>query len=319
MGPCGVSGIGCWQLKSCRSSMPWIVAWDSLGTKKFFSAFPTNCFELRTPTCLQAYYWNIGSVFGWVKVLVHDNFLNMQHNSHLSRRGRTQSRVRGSWTWGNISYLQVCPRPGPKANRGVGLSWRGPGCPISGDISQWTDRHLITFGCSRAPFASLDFSLVMFTSFIPWLVTQVHTDSAGKGPLCSSYSEAFVSSMSRTSPVWGMRVEKSWVLATVFSAFSSLGDEAHHEGWKELSHCFLSIFYNPRENNDQGYTKTIIPAHVPGQHILSWQQSRPQPFIDTYYGIGHRLEMKFSLCTIFAQCSQSSSSTSETWELRTWN
>ena len=109
----------------------------------------------------------------------------------------------------NISYLQVCPRPGPKANRGVGLSWRGPGCPISGDISQWTDRHLITFGCSRAPFASLDFSLVMFTSFIPWLVTQVHTDSAGKGPLCSSYSEAFVSSMSRTSPVWGMRVEKS--------------------------------------------------------------------------------------------------------------
>ena len=181
----------------------------------------------------------------------------------------------------------------------------------SGQTGIWS--HLAVHG-----LRSLDFSFVMFISSSAsspcWWRKSTRTVQERLFQLLGS----FVSSMSRTSPVWGMRVEKPWLLATVFSVFSCLGDETHHESWITLSHCFSSIFYNPWENNGQGYTITIITAHVPGQHILSWQQSRPQPFINTYYSMGHRLVLKFSLCTIFAQCSSSSSSTSGTWELRTW-
>ena len=41
-------------------------------------------------------------------------------------------------------------------------------------------------------------------------------------------------------------------------------------------------------------------------------------FINTCYHIRHRLELIFSLCTIFAQCSKSSLSTLAKWDLRTW-
>ena len=41
--------------------------------------------------------------------------------------------------------------------------------------------------------------------------------------------------------------------------------------------------------------------------------------IDTSYCILHRLELKYLLCTIFAQCSSSSSLTLKKWELITWN
>ena len=130
----------------------------------------------------------------------------------------------------------------------------------------------------------------LFTGSVPWIfllwcssALQLHPLAGDASPhgQCRKRSTlfqllgSFVSSMSRTSPVWGMRVEKPWLLATVFSVFSCLGDETHHESWITLSHCFSSIFYNPWENNGQGYTITIITAHVPGQHILSWQQSRP--------------------------------------------
>ena len=57
-------------------------------------------------------------------------------------------------------------------------------------------------------------------------------------------------------------------------------------------------------------------CHVPGKvHQNFWLQ----PFINTYYWIGLRLDLKYFFHSFFAKCSLSSSLTSEKWELWPWN
>ena len=86
-------------------------------------------------------------------------------------------------------------------------------------------RYSITSGCSLAPCAFLNFSLVMFINHhIPQKVMQVQTDCAGNGPHCSSNSKAFVLSMMaclrRSLLVSFMYISWSRIPSCMFSHFN---------------------------------------------------------------------------------------------------
>ena len=93
-----------------------------------------------------------------------------------------------------------------------------------------------------------------------------------------------------------------------------------YELWVELSNFTMSCRISPPATYFfciQDCSSQIVQVEYQGQTRNTRILER-KPLIDTSYCIRHRLEI-FSLRTIFAQCSSSSSSTSKKWELITWN